>query len=170
METIPEFRRDVLVSIRPIYASRIMKGQKTVELRRRFPESGATGATALIYSSSPVRAVVGCARIKLVLKLPISKIWKDHNEAACVTKDEFDKYFDGLTVGFAILFESVKSFKWELKAAHLEEKFGLVPPQSYRYVTEECIALLTNEQFQISNRHKHSDRAGGRSTRSGASC
>lgn len=167
METIPEFRRDVLVSIRPIYASRIMKGQKTVELRRRFPEVGATGAIALIYSSSPVQAIVGCARIKHVLKLPVSQIWEEHGAAACISREEFDKYFCDLTVGFAILLEGVKSFKRELNAAHLEEKFGIVPPQSYRYVTGECIALLIDEQFQTSNRYKHRNRARGPSARPG---
>ena len=39
MDAVPEFRRDVLVSIRPFYASKILNGHKTVELRRRFPES-----------------------------------------------------------------------------------------------------------------------------------
>ena len=58
---IPQFRRDVLVSVRSIYASKILHGQKTVELRRKFPEVGATGALVLIYSSRPVSAVVGCA-------------------------------------------------------------------------------------------------------------
>jgi predicted transcriptional regulator len=59
MDALPEFKRDVLVSIRPFYASKILTGHKTVELRRKFPEVGAVGATALIYSSSPVSAVVG---------------------------------------------------------------------------------------------------------------
>ena len=81
MDAIPEFRRDILVSVRPIYASKILHGQKTVELRRKFPEVGATGALILIYSSSPVSAVVGCARIKHVLKLPVSRIWKEYGVA-----------------------------------------------------------------------------------------
>jgi hypothetical protein len=62
MDALPEFRRDVLVSIRPNFASKILDGDKTVELRRKFPEVGAMGMTALIYSSSPVSAIVGYAR------------------------------------------------------------------------------------------------------------
>jgi predicted transcriptional regulator len=93
MDAVPDFKRDVLVSIRPVHVSKILTGQKTVELRRRFPELGARGATAFIYSSSPVRAVVGCARIEHVLKLPVSRIWKEHSDAACISRDEFDAYF-----------------------------------------------------------------------------
>src|SRR3979411_1496989 len=37
-----------------ILASKILDGRKTVELRKRFPEVGTIGATALIYSSSPL--------------------------------------------------------------------------------------------------------------------
>src|SRR6266481_5008976 len=109
MDAIPDFRRDVLVSIRPIYASKILLGQKTVELRRKFTELRATGATAFIYSSSPVRAVVASACIKHVLRLPVTKIWEEHNEAACISKDEFDAYFEGLEFGFAIFFDRVRS-------------------------------------------------------------
>src|SRR4051794_24253636 len=141
MEGISDFRRDVLVSIRPFYASRILDGRKTVELRRRFPEVGTIGATAIIYSSSPVRAIVGCARIKHVLKLPISRLWKEHGADACISKNEFDAYFTGLEYGFAILLESVKSLKQRLTATDLEDEFGIVPPQSYRYLSGECVAL-----------------------------
>ena len=70
MDAIFEIKRDVLMSIRPQYASKILDGRKTVELRRKFPEVGAIGATVLIYSSSPVKAIVGTARIKKVAKLP----------------------------------------------------------------------------------------------------
>lgn len=167
MDAIPEFRRDVFVSIRPIYASKILGGQKTVELRRKFPEIGGTGAMVLIYSSSPVSAVVGVARIRHVLKLPVAEIWKEHGVAACISKNEFDAYFADLKHGFAILLEGVKSLRTQLKAVDLEQKFGIVPPQSYRYLTEGDIALLSDEQFQTSYRHKRRHRAGRRPAGSG---
>jgi predicted transcriptional regulator len=113
MDAIPEFRRDVLVSIRPHYASKILDGEKTVELRRKFPQVGAMGVTA---------------RIKHVLKLPVSKIWTEHGPAACIC--EFDAYLSGLRDGFAIVFESVQPLKTLFRAADLEAQFGIVPPQS----------------------------------------
>ena len=170
MDAIPDFRRDVLVSIRPIYASKILLGQKTVELRRKFTELRATGATAFIYSSSPVRAVVASACIKHVLRLPVTKIWEEHNEAACISKDEFDAYFERLEFGFAIFFDRVRSLKQELKAADLLERFGIVPPQSYRYLTEECAASLIDEPFQAADRYKRRNRARRLSARAAVPC
>jgi predicted transcriptional regulator len=159
MDAIPEFRRDVLVSIRPIYVSRILEGRKTVELRRKFPEASSTGALALIYSSGPVSAVVGRARIKHVLRLPVSRIWKEYGVAACISRREFDSYFFGLKHGFAILFEDITPLKRELKAVDLKAEFGIVPPQSYRYLSDECIALLNDERFQAPNRYKRRHRS-----------
>jgi predicted transcriptional regulator len=169
MDTVPEFRRDVLMSIRPLYASKILDGHKTVELRRKFPEVRAIGATAIIYSSSPVSAIVGRARIKHVIKLPVARIWKEHGASACISKSEFDAYFAGLRDGFAIVLEGVQSLKEQFKAIDLEAQFGIVPPQSYRYVTEKCAALLTDEQFQTSRRHERRHRARGPSARTGVS-
>jgi hypothetical protein len=37
MDPEPELQRDILVSIRPFFATKILEGQKSVELRRRFP-------------------------------------------------------------------------------------------------------------------------------------
>lgn len=166
MGAMPEFRRDVLVSVRPTYAGKILTGQKTVELRRRFPESGLVGATVLIYSSSPVCAIIASARIRHVLKLPLSKIWKQHGVAACISRVEFDSYFAGLKLGFAILFEDLRPLANQLSATELAEQFGIVPPQSYRYVTRECIAFVSDDRFQTSNRYKRGHRVGRPAARS----
>ena len=155
-----EPRLDFLVSIRPQYVAKILAGQKTVELRRRFPESVGVGAIAYIYSTSPVRAVVGCAKIKEVQRLTVADIWKEHADAACISRRDFYSYFSGTSFGFAILLGAVKAMRNQLPAYELESQFGIVPPQSYRYVTERFISLLDDEPFQITNRYSHSNRAG----------
>jgi predicted transcriptional regulator len=165
MDSSSEFKRDVLVSVRPPFAEKILTGEKTVELRRRFPRNGTIGAIALIYSSSPVRAIVAVARIKDVMKLPVSQIWKDHGAAACISKREFDSYFAGLKIGFVILLDSLRPLPNQLKAAELIAQFGIVPPQSYRYVTDECVSFASDEGLQASNRHKRRNRTGRPSAR-----
>jgi predicted transcriptional regulator len=167
MDAVTENARDILVSVRPSYASKILDGQKTVELRRRFPQLGPAGAGAFIYSSSPVRAVVGYVRIRQVLRLPVSRIWTDYGVAACVSKNELYAYFVGLRYGFAILIDSVRPLKTRVTAVDLEVQFGIVPPQSYRYVNADFVALLSDERLQASHRYKRINRAGGRSARAG---
>jgi predicted transcriptional regulator len=167
MDAVSEPARDLLVSVRPVYASKILDGQKTVELRRKFPHENAAGATALIYSSSPVSAVVGFARIKRVLKLPVAKLWKEYGSAACISKADFNAYFSGVKFGFAIFLESVQTLKMQVKAIDLKSQFGIVPPQSYRYVTNDCSSLMRDEQFQAADRYKYRHRAGRPAARTG---
>jgi predicted transcriptional regulator len=159
-------KRHILFSIRPFYAEKIVSGLKTVELRRKFPEFGTVGSTALIYSTSPVSAVTGTARIQNVFKLPLSKLWRIHGEAACVVKNDFDGYFAGQVHGFAIILDCAKQLKQQLSASELESEFGILPPQSYRYITEERIALLNDGRLQTTSRYKRSDSAGRSPARS----
>jgi predicted transcriptional regulator len=159
MDPEPELQRDILVSIRPFFATKILEGQKSVELRRRFPIQTGAGSRLLIYSCSPVSAVVGFARINSVLRLPITRIWRDHAAAACISRDEFDAYFSGLQYGFVIFLSGIESAGRRLSAADLHKQFGIVPPQSYRYLTQECAALLKNERIQASRGHKRDYRA-----------
>jgi predicted transcriptional regulator len=167
MDAVPEFTRNLLVSLHPRHASNILAGEKTVELRRRFPEQHTRGALALIYSTAPVQAIVGVARIKYVLKLPISRIWKEYGVAACVSKAEVAAYFSGLREGYVILLEGAQPLEPHVTIEDLYSRFGVVPPQSYRYVTNNCVALLSDERIQAPDRHERSHWARRRSTRSG---
>jgi predicted transcriptional regulator len=142
-------KRNVLVSIRPIYATKILNGLKTVELRRRFPRATTCGAMAMIYSSSPVQAIVGFARIKEVLHLPVSGIWRDYGAAACIARDQFDEYFSGRNHGFAILLDDVRALRRQVKVVDMKKNFGIVPPQSFRYLDERHYSLLKDERVQI---------------------
>ena len=49
----------------------VLDGRKTVELRRRFTNSEVIGSLAFIYSTSPVRELVGYARIRDVRRLGV---------------------------------------------------------------------------------------------------
>jgi predicted transcriptional regulator len=157
--------RDFLVSVRPKYVAKLLDGEKTVELRRRFPDAGSAGATVFIYSSSPIRALVGHAEIKDVQKLGVSALWREHSDAACISRKDFFRYFSGVKFGFAILLGTVKPMT-PVTASDLESQFGIVPPQSYRYVAKNFLSLIADEQFQAAGRYKHSDRARGPSARS----
>lgn len=137
-------KTDFLISIRPRHVSGIMAGTKTVELRRRFVSSVDSNSRLLIYSTSPTRAVVGFARIKAVVRMKVTELWKRFGKAAQVLQREFEDYFSGLEEGFAIILGSVTTFKNPVEAKTLEAKFGFVPPQSFMYLRREYYPLLGN--------------------------
>lgn len=144
-------QRDVVLSIRPQYSEKIIEGLKTVELRRRFPVSAPQGTIAYIYSTSPVRAIIGSAQIKDVIKLPTSEIWRRFSEKAFIERSDFDKYFEGLDSGFALLFEQAKPFAEPISLDVLREQFNFKPPQSYLYAKRDLRKALKHESAVVSH-------------------
>jgi predicted transcriptional regulator/DNA-binding Xre family transcriptional regulator len=147
----PEQRRpsrDVLFSIRPVHAERILKGRKTVELRRRFPNAVTPGTLALIYSTSPTSALIGSARIKAVQCTDLSTLWKTHRKAACLDKSDFEAYFTGLERGYAIILDSPRPLERPVGLMELRKRFGFEPPQSYQYASPRIRGLIENERPQ----------------------
>jgi predicted transcriptional regulator len=153
-------KTNLLISVRPEYAIKILSREKTVELRRRFPELEGQDANALIYSSSPVSAIVGRARILEVTRLSVSQIWADHRDRACISRRAFYDYFAGLRFGFAIFLSDAAWLNRQLSAAHIEKRYGIVPPQSYRYLNGEYSHLLSDGRVQVPSRHKRGHRVG----------
>ena len=143
-------QRDVVFSIKPEYSAQIISGLKTVELRRRFPVKVPSGTTALIYSTSPVRALVGVAEIGDVFKRTPEKIWKDFSERACITRSEFNHYFEGVETGIAIELCRARPLRRSLGLQELRERFKFEPPQSFLYATPELREALENECSEVS--------------------
>ena len=54
--------------------------------------------------------MVGTVSIREVLKLPVEQIWEEFESTAFIKKPLFDKYFEGLDHGYALVFGDVKSF------------------------------------------------------------
>ena len=100
----PEQRRpsrDVLFSIRPAHAEKILTGTNG-GAARRFASAVTPGTLALIYSTSPTSALTGSAKIKAVQCTDLRTLWKTHRKGACLDKSDFEAYFAGLERGYAI--------------------------------------------------------------------
>lgn len=134
--------RDVILSIRPVHAEKILDGSKTVELPRRFTGGVRPGTIALIYSTSPRSALTGSARIKEVQRLAVPELWERHCSAACLQKGEFEDYFSGLASGYAIVLASPQPLIRPVGLPELRQRFGFEAPQSYQYIPPHMRALV----------------------------
>jgi predicted transcriptional regulator/DNA-binding XRE family transcriptional regulator len=143
--------RDVVLSIKPQYSEKIIEGLKTVELRRRFPAAPPKGTIAYIYSTSPVRAMVGTAEIDGVAKLPIDSLWAEYSKDAFIEKRDFYNYFDGVDEGYALHFKNVNSFDEPLSLEFLRSRFGFEPPQSFLYAKHNFREALSGDHTVVSH-------------------
>lgn len=123
----------------------IMDGTKTVELRRTRMHVQ-TGATVLLYSSSPTRAVMATAILEGIEEGTPRSLWSRFKKSIGVTRRELDDYFVGTDHGFALKLRDVRVLDAPFPLADMRCRAGLEPPQSFRYVSPEQVALLTRTE------------------------
>jgi predicted transcriptional regulator len=124
----------LFLSIKPIFARKILSGTKTIELRRVRPNV-TPGNTVLIYSSSPEMALLGSAQVEEILSDTPSDLWGQVKDNAGVSRREYNAYFSGSTTAIGIRLGAVQRLARPISLRELRERWPwLRPPQSYRYV------------------------------------
>lgn len=92
---------DIILSIKPSYAKKILSGEKTYELRRVVPARNIE--TVYLYETAPVQMVTGKFTVKAIhYNIPLARLWEMVRKGCCLTAEEFYKYFDTLFCGNAI--------------------------------------------------------------------
>jgi predicted transcriptional regulator len=148
----------IVMSIRPNYSHQIMNGEKVIEIRRKF-NSKWKNHVVTIYSSSPVRELIGYATINNVVEDKPEVIWSQHSEKLGCTKDEFDGYTKGAEKVYAIFLSEVRRFTNNLSLNYLSSFFEkkILPPQSYSSVKDTewknviSIAEILHGRFNMYN-------------------
>jgi len=144
-------RRDIVFSIKPEYSQKIISGQKTIELRRRFPSTVPVGTIALIYATTPTQALTGIAEIEAVISDTPLAIWEEFSEEACIDRRDFEAYFLGTASATAIKLKRARPLRRRLELEELRERFRFEPPQSFLYVAPELREALSYECSEILN-------------------
>jgi predicted transcriptional regulator len=130
--TLIDGGKTFVLSVRPVYVERILSGEKTVELRRRFPNLS-NSCRVLLYSTSPVQAIVCRAELKEVSHHSLHSLWKHFSDAIGVTRQEFNAYFAGVDNGYALRLSKVRALAQPLHLSDLARDYAFHPPQSYCY-------------------------------------
>jgi predicted transcriptional regulator len=123
---------DLLVSMKPKYAEQILSGSKLVEIRKKFSGKW-VGCKAILYSSSPQKALVGEATVRSVTSGTPADIWSRFNATVGCTFDEFSAYVGSAKQVSAIELDAVFPYKEPISLAQISHLLGedLRPPQSY---------------------------------------
>lgn len=122
----------LVLSVRPDYADKIMSGQKSVEVRRKFAKSW-EGVRLNIYASSPTQSLMGEAKVVRVIEAAPSVIWEHFESQVGCLKRDFDRYTEGCRLVSAIVLDDVRPYAFPVPLVQLEQitSCQLVPYQSY---------------------------------------
>jgi len=134
--------KPLLISIQPQFVEMILSGVKTVELRKLLPANLQPKTKIIIYSSSPVKAIVAIALVKKIEVLPPDELWQKCGKQTGTSPAAFQEYFKGKDKGYGLYLEQVEKLKKPITLAKLREKINFAPPQSYMYATEDLLKLL----------------------------
>jgi len=125
----------LLLSVRPLFADKILSGSKTIELRRVRPNVDA-GDRILLYSSSPEMALLGSAKVEEVISGTPRSIWLQARGLAGISRQEYDNYFAGTDVAIGIRIYAARRFERPIPLQELRRRWPwLRPPQSFRYLS-----------------------------------
>ena len=126
--------RAILMPIHPNWANLIYKGEKTVEVRRRF-NPAAEGMTVLFYETRPVGMVTGRATVACVEAATVGDLLDEAMETHTrIPRPDLLKYANGTTRLAAIHLADAHRFERPLPLSDLG--VGLAP-QNYRYIEWE---------------------------------
>lgn len=140
--------RALLLSLKPTFAELLLSGEKTVELRRVRPRAAA-GTLAIVYASTPVRAVLGTCTVADIGEEHPSVIWRLHGPRTGLRWHEFNEYFLGQGSAVAITVIAPCRLDEPVPLRVLRAgPYGFSPPQSFRYLTPHQTDALVPDEWR----------------------
>jgi len=125
---------NVLLSIKPKYTSKIIEGSKKYEFRKSIFKNKSVDSV-YIYSSHPVKKIIGKFTIADILEDHPDNLWDTVKDKSGLIESEFFNYFKGKSKGFAIEIDEFTQFKNPIDPKLHYENF--TPPQSFCYINNE---------------------------------
>jgi len=126
----------VLMAIKPKFAQAIIKGDKTIELRKTVPKI-ASDDLILFYETVPVKSVSFFCRVNGIIAQEPKVLWERYRHQLSITKEEYDAYFLGRSMAYGINLGRPHVFVERKCIQDIDE--DLVVPQSYIYVPSEAL-------------------------------
>lgn len=120
---------DVLLSIKPEFASGIFKGTKKFEYRRTIFREPVE--RIVVYASSPIQMVIGEFLIEEILFENLHSLWRKTKHHSGISRKFFYLYFSDKEKGYAIQVGRIIKYR---KPRPLNDLYGIKAPQSFAYI------------------------------------
>lgn len=120
----------VILSIKPEFANKIFEGTKKYEFRRTIFKNPDV-KKVVVYSSSPVKKIIGEFEIEKIISHELETLWNKTKKHSGISKSFFFEYFADKEQGFAIKIKNTKLYR---KPKCIREDYNLLPPQSFLYL------------------------------------
>ena len=128
---------NMIISIRPIFANKIIAGDKTVELRKRIPNI--QPRTRLwIYATRPDAAVIGAVILEKIEEKTPEQAWAKYSADALIERGAFDAYFANAQKAYCLLLTNVQYARKRANIEQLRQLWkGFHPPRTMSNITDK---------------------------------
>lgn len=125
----------LLISVKPEFASKILCGEKQIELRKSSPDIS-PGDTVIIYSTQPEKAVLGSCVVKEVIRHSPDYLWRKYSSKLGIDRKRYFEYFDRCEVAVGIVFSAFNRYDNKIPLDSIRKAFpGFSPPQTFKYLS-----------------------------------
>jgi predicted transcriptional regulator len=137
----------VILSIKPEFVEKILKGEKKFEFRRHIFKKNVD--KVIVYASSPVKALIGEFTIDEILENRVDLLWELTKKNSGISKEFFYKYFNNKNTGYAIKIKNFLKYEHPINLSSVGINY---PPQSYVYIKDsilvkKCIRKKSKTSF-----------------------
>lgn len=129
----------VLIAMHPQYVDLISQKIKRIEFRRK-PFSKPV-KTIVIYSTSPIKKIVGFFDVKKIESSTPNIFWEKYSSIGGISQTDFFHYFHNTSKAIGI---HIKKYTPLLCPINLSS-LGLTVPQSYLYLTENQFDIIKRD-------------------------
>ncbi len=122
-------KKKILISINPEHVNNIVNGIKKYEYRKIAAKQDIS--SIIIYETTPIKRVVAEAEIVEVLMCSPEELWQQTKSASGISKEFFDRYFEGREIAYAYKLGKIKVYKTPKTLSDFGVKAA---PQSFVYI------------------------------------
>jgi predicted transcriptional regulator len=125
-----------ILSIKPIYVSKILAGTKTIELRKSSMGLN-SGDVILVYSSVPEQQITFWFQIQAIETLRVDSMWDRYRDVLGIGHEEYMEYFSGVEYAVALHVGRVQQVS-PVSLREIQRLVpGFVPPQGLIWLKDD---------------------------------
>ena len=141
---------NILLSIKPVYVEKIIRGEKKYEFRKSVFKNHNRLNRIYIYSTSPVKRIIGSFKIGHVISGSPEFIWKECRECSGISALDYFDYYKNHESAVAISIEDLQIFDCPINP-FIEFK-DFKAPQSFYYMKDTSWDIsLKKSSMTLSN-------------------
>ncbi|HOX83820.1 MAG TPA: ASCH domain-containing protein [Chryseolinea sp.] len=126
-------KKYLFISVKHEYANKILEGTKTIELRKSKPKVS-KGDFVIIYSTTPVKAIIGIAEVDDLISCPPDSMWRLHSKKLGIKHKDFLDYYSNSETSIGIVLSNPKKYRSAISLSSIKRDHPeFQPPQTYRY-------------------------------------